>query len=485
MRREILILLILFFTTIALSQNPPDTLWTKIYDYSQYDQARYVQQTLDNGFIIAGSTLEAGHDFWIIKTDNNGNEEWNQTYGGYGNQFAESILQLSDGKYIIAGTSWIPDAQGVESNHILIIKTDNNGNLEWSNLYGNNDDEIGVSIQQTNDGGFIICSYIYITYFNYDYWLIKIDMDGNIEWTQTYGNWQRDRAYSVQQTLDGGYIIAGMTEANGDDFWIIKTDNNGNVEWDQTYGGSSSESAISIQQSIDGGYIIFGETWSFGSGFTDWWIVKIDSLGNEEWNQVYGGSGYDLPKSFQQTSDDGYIFLGQTYLYGPSGFDIWIVKTDLVGNELWTLTLGDTEDERAYSIQQTIHDNYIITGNIGTFQDNDVFLIMLNSDVNSIDQNLLYNCNKEFTSSNYPNPFNPTTTISFSIPEESKVELIINNIKGQKIRSLLNDQISAGEHSIIWNGEDDSGKKVSSGVYLYKLTVDDKIEAVKKCLLLK
>ncbi|MDP8269144.1 MAG: T9SS type A sorting domain-containing protein, partial [Candidatus Tenebribacter davisii] len=160
--------------------------------------------------------------------------------------------------------------------------------------------------------------------------------------------------------------------------------------------------------------------------------VKTDENGNELWNQSYGGSNYERAYSIQQTIDNGYIVAGVTDSYGSGGEDFWIVRISPEAVE----------------------------------SDNEMQIL-------------------KFNLSNYPNPFNPSTTISFSTPEEGIVELSVCNIKGQKIKSLISNQITVGEHSIDWNGKDDSGKKVSSGVYLYKLNVNGKTEEVKKCLLLK
>ena len=149
------------------------------------------------------------------------------------------------------------------------------------------------------------------------------------EWNKTFGGTDDDWAWSVQQTSDGGYIIAGTTESYGagyGDFWLVKTDSEGNEEWNKTFGGTYSDGARSVQQTSDGGYILAGDTFSYGAGYSDFWLVKTDSEGNKEWSKTFGGNAWDGARSVQQTSDGGYIIAGYTGSYGAGGDDFWLVK---------------------------------------------------------------------------------------------------------------------------------------------------------------
>ncbi|MEA2104038.1 MAG: T9SS type A sorting domain-containing protein [Candidatus Cloacimonadota bacterium] len=473
----------------VVAQTAPDTLWTKTYGGSYTDHSYSIQLTTDGGYVIVGYTESYGagnSDFWIIKTNEIGIEEWNQTYGGNSSDVAHSVQQTFDGGFIIAGFTW---SYGAGNFDVWIVKTDESGNEVWNQTYGGSYFDLAFSIQQTSDGGYIIAGETETNVTSSkDFWLIKIDEYGNEEWNQIYGGSDQDRAYSVQQTIDGGYIVAGYTESYGmgnSDFWIVKADENGIEEWNQTYGGNYFDKAYSIIQTTDGGYIIAGYTESYGVGVSDFWIVKTDDSGNEEWNQTYGGDYFDRANSIQQTSDGGYIIAGYTESYGTGQVDFLLVKIDASGTEEWNQTYGGNGYDYAYSVRQVTDDGYVVAGGTESYGSGlyDIWLIRLGAENDINFDNISNNQANHF--SNYPNPFNPETTIVFSIQNDSKVELAIYNIKGQKINTLINSEFTTGFHSIIWNGDDNLGKPVSSGIYYYKLNVNGKTEAVKKCLFLK
>jgi hypothetical protein len=205
--------------------------------------------------------------------------------------------------------------------------------LIFSITFGGVFDDKGYCVQQTTDGGYIITGYTK-SFGNggEDIWLIKTDSNGNEEWNQTFGGSEYDRGYSVQQTTDGGYIITGYTgHYSQRDAWLIKTDSQGNEVWNRTFEwGECSEEGYSVQQTDDGGYIITGQkgTRSFYALLcrSDLRLFKTDSQGNEDWNKTFGGSGYDVGYSVQQTDDGGYIVTGYTESIGNGGDDVWLIK---------------------------------------------------------------------------------------------------------------------------------------------------------------
>jgi len=242
---------------------------------------------------------------------------------------------------------------------------------QWARTYGDTgDDENPVSIQ-TSDGGYIVAGRTNsFGAGNDDVWVLKLDTDGAVEWQYTYGGTGNEGPNSIQQTSDGGYIVAGDTNsfgAGGWDAWVLKLDSDGAVEWQYTYGGTGTEVASSIQQTSDGGYIVAGYTYSFGAGNNDVWILKLDSDGTVEWQCTYGGASYDVSRSVQQTSDGGYIVAGYTYSFGTGDSDFWVLKLDSTGNVDWQYMYGDAYSDYAYSIQQTNDGGYIVAGETDPF----------------------------------------------------------------------------------------------------------------------
>jgi len=313
-------------------------LWDKTFGGTHNDHGNSVQQTTDGGYIITGWTYSYGagnDDVWFIKTDENGNKVWDKTFGGTHYDEGHSVQETSDGGYIITG--WTK-SYGAGRSDVWLIKTDGNGNKVWDKTFGGTRGDYGKSVQETQDGGYIItgetCSYGTGEYDD-DVWLIKTDRNGNKVWDKTFGGTHYDEGHSVQETQDGGYIITGYTDSHGAgsyDVWLIKTDRNGNKVWDKTFGRTGYDKGYSVQQTTDGGYIIAGFT--YGEGGYDVWLIKTDGNGNKVWSKTFGGTGGDYGYSVQQTRDGEYIIAGRTLSYGAGECDVWLIKTDENGRTL-------------------------------------------------------------------------------------------------------------------------------------------------------
>ena len=347
-----------------------DEEWNRTFGRSNYDVGDSVQQTTESGYIITGWTKSYGageSDVWLIKTGVNGNEEWNKTFGGSSSDGGRSVQQTIDRGYIIAG--WTYSCGTGWPGDVWLIKTDENGNEEWNKTFGGSYHDNGQTVLQTSDGGYIIVGYTESYGAGYeDAWLIKTDANGNEEWNKTFGGSSRDYAYSLQQTSDGGYIIAGTTRsygAGGYDLWLIKTNFNGNEEWNKTFNRSDGDVGYSVQQTEDGGVIVAGYT--YVAGYPDVWLINTDANGNEEWNKTFGGSHFDIGNSVQQTLDSGYIIAGETRSYDVR-YDVLLIKTDASGNEEWNRTFGaKSRNDEGQSVQQTLDGGYIIAGHTWSY----------------------------------------------------------------------------------------------------------------------
>lgn len=357
----------------------PDERWNKTFGGIFMDSASSVQQTTDGGYILAGSTQSYGAgeiDAWLVKTDATGNEMWNKTFGGTSNDFASFVQQTKDGGYIIAGETW--SYGGIIG--AWLVKTDAEGNERWNKTFGGRVDSAN-SVQQTSDGGYIIAGTL----------LIKTDANGSQQWSKTLD--ERTLGSYVKQTSDGGYVLVGIKFSNNskpepdgtygiqEDAWLIKTDASGNEQWNRTLGGIHDDSVNSIEQTNDGGYILAGSTSSYGAGQNDAWLIKIDAKGNEMWNKTFGGMSYDYASSVQQTPDDGYILAGSTKSYGII-FDAWLIKTNASGNMQWSKIIGGAKGDSAESIQLTQDGGYIIAGYTSSYGEGmgDAWLIKVGGD---------------------------------------------------------------------------------------------------------
>ena len=364
-RGIMLALLSVFLVALFPQYAHAQVKFVRAYGRPGYNGANSVQRTSDGGYIVAGWTTYMGTfntDILLIKTDANGNVQWAKTYGEAGYDLAYSVQQTSDGGYIVAGHT---DSFGAGLDDIFLIKTDANGNIIWAKTYGGTDYYYTSSVQQTSDGGYILAGYTWSFSAGGDILLIKTDANGNVQWAKTYGGTDDDYASSVQQTSDGGYILAGTTWSFGagwSDIFLIKTDANGNVQWAKTYGEAGYDLASSVQQTSDGGYILAGYTYSFGAGNGDILLIKTDANGNVQWAKTYGGTDDDRAYSVQQTSDGGYIVAGYTASFGAGGLDIFLIKTDASGNLQWAKTYGEKSGDYASSVQQTSDGGYIVAG---------------------------------------------------------------------------------------------------------------------------
>ena len=375
-----ILLFLIYVGCEDVDQEEPTPIFIKTFGGSLWDYGNAVQQTNEGGYIIVGETslIEDGtSDILLIKTDFHGNEEWIKTFDGSNRDFASSIQETIDGGYIFTGSTGSGDY-----NEAWLIKTDSQGNEDWNQTFGGGNYDRGNSVKQTNDGGYIITGEISSSgNGSSDVLLIKTDHKGNKEWEHTFGGVDYDRGYSVQQTRDGGFIIAGSTRSNGDsydDVWLIKADSLGNEEWNRTFGGGYIDIGHCVYETKDNGYVITGYTQSYGNGSRDVWLIKTDFQGNEEWNRTFGDSFVDFGKSVQQTIDGGFIITGSK---GTNYFsDAWLIKTDSQGNEEWNQLFGGVDYDFGNFVRQTNDNGYIITGHTKSYGNGGYDVLLIKTD---------------------------------------------------------------------------------------------------------
>jgi hypothetical protein len=375
-----LIFIILLIPTTLFCQG-----WEKTYGGDGYDVGKFVQQTADGGYIITGNIWSSGNssqDVYLIKTNSNGDTLWTKCYGSDLGDYGHSVQQTTDGGYIIAGQTWLINNVDCE---VYLIKTDTSGDTIWTKTYGGQEHDQGRSVQQTTDGGYIIAGST-SSFGNGldDIYLIKTDVNGDTLWTRTFGGEYDDWGNAVLQTMDGGYLVCGYTSSyvtNEQDVYLIKTDSNGDTLWTNSYGGVYDDIGWSVQQTTDDGYIIAGTTelieptiWTY----EDVYLIKTDNNGDTLWTKTFGGDAVDIGYSIQQTTDGGFIISGQSDSFTNSwDSDVYLIKTDIYGDTLWTKTYGGSGDDKGWSAQQTTDGGYIITGQTLTYEKSscDIYLI--------------------------------------------------------------------------------------------------------------
>jgi len=355
------ITLIILTTTLVI---PPEvksvspqplsaSLWARTLGRTGIYYAVSADQTTDGGFVLAGYTIPLGGtelSVWVVKLNPAGQITWQKTYG---EGFGSSVQQTSDGEYIVAAPE-------------RIMKLDSNGNVIWNRAYGGFG---AISVEETMKGAYIAATGM-CTFSSCTLRLLMLDTNGSLIWGRDYpvaGFWH---AWSVRQTSDGGFILVGQTTGFGGgniDAWVFKVDSAGNPVWQKTYGGGGNDLAFAVDETLDGDFIVAGQTNSFSGGFTDAWVLKLDGLGNIIWGKTYGGrtpGAFSVTLSVDHTTDGGSVVAGYTSGFGAGFNDAWVLKLDRLGNIVWQHTYGGSGYDLANSVEQTGDGGFIVAGYI-------------------------------------------------------------------------------------------------------------------------
>lgn len=472
-------------------------------------------KTPDGGFIVAGSSasnisgektqnnrcrcessFNDASDYWIVKLDKSMNIQWDKTIGGKEDDHLSTIIPTTDGGYMLGGYSASPiSGEKTEgrrgpkySSDYWIVKLDVSGNIQWDKTIGGKDQDNLSAVLQIPDGGYILggSSVSGISgektdssRGGFDYWVVRIDNNGNVMWDKTIGGKSADILSNIIP-IDNGFILGGTSSSNksGDkrsaaigqeDYWLVKMDINGNILWDKTIGGNGYDQLRGLEKTNDGGFILAGSSDSKnsgdktqkGRGYRDYWVVKLDANAVIEWDRTIGGSGWDELNSLKQTADGGYILSGSSSsnfsgeksenTRGNQGWDdFWVVKLNRNGNIAWDKTIGGNDMETGGYILEYAKDNYVIAGssqsNISGEKSQksrgktDYWVVALRYDpakiaIKETEQNNLVSC--KTPSVVYPNPVRNTLHIQnkekaiYTLTNQAAVPVLTQTINGK------------------------------------------------------
>ncbi len=373
-------IIILFFLPLYLAAQP-DAVFETTHGGGNNDLC-YSVVPVANGFLLGGYTFSAGaggSDMYLVKTDQNGDAVWEQTYGGDQADVCQMLLTIDNEGYILAGYS---NSFGDENLDFYLVKVDENGEVIWQHTYGTENRDSCLAVSPTDDGGFILGGNTVVPgQPGTNILIVKVDEEGNEEWSDQYGGRQQDVCRSIYQTEDGGFIIGGTTRSMGAgraDFYLLKLDENGDIEWEESYGGGSYDKCTAMIIDSDGNYILTGGTYSFGAGRYDAYVAKVDPDGELLWDETFGGGRQEIAYSIIETEDGGYAIGGYTDSFGAGENDFFLVIIDADGENPVHAAYGSEEDDEVcHSLIQNEDGGFTLAGYIGSEQrrTQDVYLV--------------------------------------------------------------------------------------------------------------
>ena len=389
------------------------------YGGSKNDSGQSVVTTLDGGYIVSGFTQsndgditdkqDESFDYWLLKFNVENELQWQKTYGGSADERGNAIIQTQDGGYAVLGFSFSSDGDVTENSGLQdywLAKLDANGTISWQKSFGYQGADSGVSVIQTNDQGYLVTGVLDVTasggegntarnsnrHAGGDYWALKLNPSGDIEWSKYFGGNFTDTPENVIQTEDNGFIIVGGSDSIDTDisnnigtydFWIIRISETGNLVWEKSFGGDQFDEARAIVKSSDGNYMIAGDTRSSNNdisnniGAADLWLIKITPIGDLLWEKTIGGTNFDVARAMVKTQDNGFLLAGSSrsddvdVSENKGQNDAWALKVDGEGNLQWETTIGGSNIDFGYSIAELNDASIVLVGD-STSNDGDI-----------------------------------------------------------------------------------------------------------------
>jgi hypothetical protein len=388
----------------------------------------------DSGFVACGLADTLGDltfNGFVMRTDLTGQQQWAHRFGTFGDERPSSIIPSADGGYLIAGT-YTP-LGGAQPDKVLLVKVNGEGTFQWSRTYGGAGLDQGARIRPAGDDTyFIVGTTNSYGHGNFDIYLLKVNASGDTLWTRCYGGPNAEMGMDLMVLGDGGLLISGSTESfghGGSDLYLVRTNSAGDTLWTSAIGGENDEDGGMLAAGPEGSFVLAGRSYSYGDQFGDLCLVGVDATGNELWHRTYGGDSYEWTDALARTADQGYIMVGNTLSFGAESNDIYVVKTG----------------------PHTTVDADVRTGILPS----------------------------NFTLSAYPNPFNPVTTLAYSLPAASRVTVTVFDVNGREVRVLEDGIRTAGEHVTQFDG-----LGLSSGVYFGQIVAGE-YSRTQKLVLMK
>ncbi|MDQ7797353.1 MAG: DJ-1/PfpI family protein [Candidatus Edwardsbacteria bacterium] len=455
------------------------TLWAWAIGGTGSEGATALVPTGGGGFGLTGFVYPDGGgtpDIFLAKVDSGGSLLWAKTYGGTGWECAYGMAETPDSGFIIAGYT---TSAGAGSRDIWLIRTNSLGDTLWTKTIGDSLVEVGRSIALSPDGGFVVGGHTDSRGAGEDeLFLVKTDSLGDTLWTRIFGGSRSDMGRSLLPLADG-YALTGATGSpelttNNQDYYLVRTDASGQQTWAKGYGTNGTlpfDWANHITRAGDGGYLLVGES-SYNAPLNIC-AVRTDSLGTMKWRKFYGYSSYDYGNGSCPNDSGGFMICGTSKSGTPLQNDFFLVMTDSLGSQRWSLTLGGPGHDWASVVCRDQDGNYVIGGQSDSYGSGSYDILLLKigrSGPSGIDEESPAMVPGKAMIKAYPNPFTSNAGIEYQTDATSRVDLGIYNVAGQKICQLYQGAIAAGWHHAQWDGLDRSGKRVSSGVYLCRLS---------------
>jgi hypothetical protein len=369
-------------TLLALAMPGYGVTWQRKYGGSGTDVAYSVAQLPDSGYIVTGYTSSRGagkKDVWLLRLGALGDTFWTRTYGGANDDIGWSVAPTSDGGYIIAGETY---SAGAGMNDMYLIKTDAAGNPAWTKTFGSAMLDAGYSVQQTADNGYVVAGYTLKTGIAQGY-VVKTGQAGDTLWTEAYGGGFGDYAYCVRQTADGGYIVTGAhgLQSGNREIYLMRLSASGDSVWAQGHQGSGNSSGYWVEP-ITGGYLVVG--YSGAVTTEDIALFKTDTAGQTSTYYRYGGAGTEMAFGARLLADGGTIIAGMTNSYGAGGSDVYLIRTNSAEDTLWTRTFGGTRTDQGNSVSPTYDGGFIIAGSTRSFNVESTDVLLIKTDANGV-----------------------------------------------------------------------------------------------------